>query len=449
MEELLNVSPIDGRYYKKTHVLENYFSEYALIKNRVFVEIKWLLFLASKKFIFELKDQDKNKINSIIENFNIDEAKKVKEIEKTTNHDVKAVEYYLREKFTSLGLGNFTSYIHIFLTSEDINNTSYNLMIKTCLEDVYFKQIQDLIANLKEKSLKYKDVAMLSHTHGQVATPTTVGKEFKVFEYRLEKIFKRIKEIKLCSKFGGAVGNFNCHIVAYPNINWEDLAKEFICSIGLEYNPVSTQIESHDTICLLLSFVKLLNCVIKDLNSDMWLYISKGYFKEKIKNNEVGSSVMPHKVNPINHENSMANIEICNGIIDVLTTNLPVSRMQRDLSDSSKMRNIGVVFAHSLISVSETIKGLNKIEVNTQEISEELDNNYEVLAEAIQTILRKNKVENGYEMLKSLTRGKKITKIDMQEFVSTLQIDENDKRTLLNLSPNKYVGLAEKIVENN
>ncbi len=450
MEEILNISPIDGRYFAKTHILEPYLSEFALIKNRTTIEIKWLLYLIDKKIIdAKLSKSEVKQILSIAENFSLDDAKEVKKIESETKHDVKAVEYFLRNKFDKLGLGKLNPYIHITLTSEDINSASYGLMLKGALEVVYFENLQKLINLLGELAEKYSDTAMLGHTHGQPATPTTVGKEFKVFEYRLKNILNRLKQIKLCSKFSGAVGNYNCHVVAYPNINWIEISKNFIESLGLEYNPVTTQIESHDIVCLVLSHIKLINNIIKDLNSDMWLYISRSYFHEKTKAGEVGSSVMPHKVNPINHENSMANTELANGMIDTLINNLPISRMQRDLSDSSKMRNLGVILGHCLISISETIIGLNKLEVNFELLDMELESNYTVLAEAIQTVLRKNKVENAYEILKGLSRGKTLTKNELQEFIKTLSISDLDKKSLLELTPKNYIGLAKTIVKKN
>ena len=450
MNELLNISPIDGRYKNKTKDLENYFSEYALIKYRVYIEITWLKFLIKEKIVSEEISTSKEKsIDNIYKRFDINEANKVKEIESITKHDVKAIEYYLQEKFKELKLEKLIPFIHIMLTSEDVNNTSYNLMIKDALNEVYFKELDILINKIDELSNEYKSIPMLGHTHGQIATPTTVGKEFKVFSYRLKSVLELLKSLKLRSKFSGAVGNYNCHVVAYPNIDWIKKTKKFIESLGLEYNPLTTQIESHDFICILLSYLKVLNNVIKDLNSDMWLYISNNYFHEKSNKNEVGSSVMPHKVNPINYENSMANIELSNSIIDALVNNLSISRMQRDLSDSSKLRNLGIIFAHSLISIKETMTGLNKIEVNEEFILNELNNHYEVLSEAIQTVLRKNKVSNAYELLKELSRGKNITKEDIIDFVNKLDIDEKDKKRLLSLTPRDYIGLCEKIVINN
>ena len=449
MNELLNISPIDGRYHNKTKELSNFFSEYALIKYRVLVEIKWLLFLLDKKIINKrINNNEKKEILKIIDNFNLNDAKKIKEIEHKTKHDVKACEYFLQEKFKTLNLNKLIPYIHITLTSEDINNTSYNLMIKDGLI-IYLDNLNNLLNELDILSSEYKSMPMMAHTHGQNASPTTVGKELKFFSYRLVSIINLLNNLQLRSKFSGAVGNYNCHVIAFPQTDWIKTTKEFINSLGLDYNPLTTQIESHDILCILLSYIKVINNIIKDLNSDMWLYISRGYFKEKKKNNEVGSSVMPHKVNPINHENSMANIEISNGLIDALVNNLSISRMQRDLSDSSKLRNLGVIFSHSLISIKETLTGLDKIIVNEEYLRSELDNHYEILTEAIQTVLRKNEVFNAYELLKELSRGKELTKEKLHEFINQLDIPNSDKKKLLDLTPNSYIGLAELIVEQN
>ena len=449
MNNLLNISPIDGRYHEKTKELSDYFSEYALIKYRIIIEIKWLIYIIENNIVDEnINDSEKESILNIINNFNVNDAERVKEIENTTKHDVKACEYFLQEKFTELNLSRLIPFIHITLTSEDVNNTSYNLMIKGGLQ-VYLDNLNTLVSKLDSLSEEYKSCPMMAHTHGQNATPTTVGKEIKIFEYRLNSIINFINNLKLRSKFSGAVGNYNAHVIAYPNVDWINVTKTFVESLGLEYNPLTTQIESHDILCTLLSYVKIINNIIKDLNSDMWLYISRGYFTEMKKDTEVGSSVMPHKVNPINQENSMANIEISNGLIDALVNNLSISRMQRDLSDSSKLRNLGVIFSHSLISVKETLTGLNKIIVNKDLLVNELNNHYEVLTEAIQTVLRKNKVNNAYELLKELSRGKELTKEDVENFVKKLDIPNEDKERLLNLSPSNYIGLSEEIVNNN
>ncbi len=450
MDTLLNISPIDGRYYETTKVLNPYLSEYALIKYRTTIEIKWLIYLLEKKVIDEkINDKEKKELLKIIDDFNLEEAKKIKEIEKITKHDVKAIEYYLRDKLEILHLSRLNPFIHIMLTSEDINNVSYNLMLQDTLNNLYYPKINSLTDKLHELSNEYKSIPMLSHTHGQPATPTTVGKEFKVFEYRIKSVLTYLKNIKLKSKFSGAVGNYNCHVIAYPNIDWIELTKDFINSLNLEYNPVTTQIESHDILCLLLNNIKIINNIIKDCNSDMWLYISNNYFHEKTKENEVGSSVMPHKVNPINHENSIANIEIANSIIDALVNNLSISRMQRDLTDSSKLRNLGVIFAHTLISINQTLIALDKIVVNEKYLRNELDNNYIILSEAIQTVLRKNKVDNAYELLKDLSRGKEVTKDELHDFIKNLPIDKEDIKTLLDLEPQSYIGLSSKIVDNN
>ena len=446
MNELLNISPIDGRYHEITKVLNPYLSEYALIKYRTLVEIKWLIFLSKKKIIDQITNKEEKLLTNIVDNFSLDDSERVKEIESETKHDVKAIEYFLREKFNDLHLEKLNTFIHILLTSEDINNVSYNLMLKDALDTIYYPNLQELIDKLNELAKVNKSIPMLSHTHGQAATPTTVGKEFKIFAYRLESLYHNLKMIKLRSKFSGAVGNYNCHVIAYPDIDWIDVTKEFIESFNLEYNPLTTQIESHDILCLLLSHLKIINNIIKDLNSDMWLYISRNYFYEKKQNKEVGSSVMPHKVNPINHENSMANIEISNSLIDALVNNLSISRMQRDLTDSSKLRNLGVILSHILISLKQTMIGLEKVMVNEEYLKEELEDNYVILSEAIQTVLRKNKVGNAYELLKDLSRGKKLTKDELQEFIKKLPIKKEDKENLLTLTPSTYLGLSTIIV---
>lgn len=450
MNNLLNISPIDGRYQKITKDLNSYLSEYALIKYRTIVEIKWLLYLLEKEIIDEkITKIEQEKLLSIIDKFNLNDASRVKEIEETTKHDVKAIEYFLREKFQKIDLERLNPFIHITLTSEDINNVSYNLMLTDALNNVYYPLLEKFLEILDEKANEYKDIPMLSHTHGQAATPTTIGKELKVFSYRIKSILTYLKNIKLKSKFSGAVGNYNCHVIAYPQIDWINESKSFIESLNLEYNPVTTQIESHDVLCLLFSHLKIINNILKDFNSDMWLYISKNYLIEKTKKEEVGSSVMPHKVNPINHENSMANIEIANSLIDALVNNLSISHMQRDLSDSSKLRNLGVILGHSIISLNQSITGLNKIMVNQDYLLEELDNSYIILSEAIQTVLRKNKIDNAYELLKELSRGKKVTKEELHLFIKKLPINDKEKERLLNLEPKDYIGLSTKIVENN
>lgn len=450
MEEinsLLAISPIDGRYRNITDNISEYFSEYAFIKYRVFIELDWLNYLLHMKEICSENTDYTNVFEEIKSKFDIKEAERVKEIESKTNHDVKAIEYYVREKLEEYSLGKFCHLVHFACTSEDINNTAYGKMITDFMNNILLKNMEEMINLVNNEAKKLSNIPMLSHTHGQNATPTTVGKELAVFVYRWKSIYEYIRNIKLKAKFSGAVGNFNGHVISYPEIDWISICKKFINEEGLDFNPLTTQIESHDIICILFNFMKLFNNITMDFNSDMWLYISRGDFKQKTISGEVGSSIMPHKVNPINHENSMANIRIANSIFDSLTTNLQVSRMQRDLSDSSMLRNIGVGFAHSIVSIKQTIKGFSKMEVNKEKLEKELEEAPEVLAEAIQTILRKNKYNNAYEMLKELTRGKEISLEEIRKFVSNLDINESDKQILMNLTPSKYIGLAEKLAK--
>lgn len=446
MDELLCISPIDGRYHNSTKELNEYFSEYALIKYRVLVEVKWLLKL-DKIININFSKKEIDSLNSIINNFNIEDARKVKEIEGTIKHDVKAVEYFLRDKFDELELSSFENYIHFGCTSEDINNLAYGLMLKHGLYDSFIPNAESLVNVVAEKAKEYKAIPMLAHTHGQPATPTTVGKELAVFVYRWKSILDLLKTIKLRGKFSGAVGNFNAHIVAFPNLDWLTISKDFVEDLGLEFNPLTTQIESHDIICVIFNYIKSFNNITMDFNSDMWIYISNNYFKQLAVKEEVGSSVMPHKVNPINHENSMANIRIANAIFTALAENLPVSRMQRDLSDSSALRNIGVGFAHSLVSIKQSIIGFKKLSPNEDVLTRTLESNASVISEAIQTVLRKNGVVDAYEKLKELTRGKEITLEAIDEFVKNLDLPEEDKAKLLNLKPNNYLGLASKLVD--
>lgn len=448
-EELLNISPIDGRYKKSTEEVRNFFSEYNLIKNRVTVEIEWI----KKLFNIEALELKINKeelkiIDKIAKDFDINGAKRVKEIEQTTKHDVKAVEYYIDEKLEENNLQKYKHLVHFACTSDDINNIAYGIMEKNLVQNAYIPNVEKLIVLLKEKAKKYANVPMLSHTHGQNATPTTVGKEFAIVIYRMERILNRIKKERLTGKFNGTVGNFNAHLISYSNVDWIQVAKEFVESFGLEYNMYTTQIESHDSIVMLLSEIKLLNNIILDFDNDMWMYISRNYFKQENIVGEVGSSVMPHKINPINFENSMANLKMSNGIIDIFFNNLQISRMQRDLSDSSLQRNIGMVFAYCLIAIKQTIVGINKSTVNEERLKKELNNTPEVLAEAVQTILRKNGYDNAYETLKGITRGKNITIETIRDFIKNIEIEKKDKEILLKLTPENYTGLAGKLANN-
>lgn len=446
MSEMMAISPIDGRYRFSTKDLADYFSEYALTKYRVIIEVKWLIKLFNVLNI-PVSDEEITSLNKIIENFSSKESQKIKIIESTTKHDVKAVEYYLRNKLAEYNLDQYCNYIHFACTSEDINNLAYNLMIKNGLEDIFIPNAEKLIDTVADKANKWRDIPMLGHTHGQAATPTTVGKELAVFVYRWKSILELLKQVKLRGKFSGAVGNFNAHLIAYPNIDWIQVSREFVNDLGLEFNPLTTQIESHDIISVVFNYIKSFNNITMDFDSDMWIYISLNYFKQIIVKNEVGSSVMPHKVNPINFENSMANIRIGNSIFTALAENLPVSRMQRDLSDSSALRNIGVGFAHSIVAIKQTLKGFSKTNINEEKLNEDLGANSAIIAEAIQTVLRKNGIADAYEQLKALTRGSQISLEELRNFISTLNISEEDKNILLNLTPHTYLGLASKLVD--
>ena len=446
LNTLFCISPIDGRYRDITEKVSEYFSEYAYIKYRVKIEIEWLKYIL-KSDICNVNKEIVENVDKIYNTFDINGAIRVKEIEKVINHDVKAIEYYIKEEMDKNNIGKYKNFVHFGCTSEDINNLAYALMCKEFVDKILAHDMKGLINKVQQKAIKYKNIPMLAHTHGQPATPTTVGKELAVFVYRWKYILDKVSNIKFCGKFSGAVGNYNAHIVAYKNINWIEFNKEFVNSLGLKFNYLTTQIESHDVLCEFFSYIKLFNNVTLDFNSDMWMYISRDYFIQKNVAGEVGSSVMPHKINPINFENSMANIKMANGVISVLTENLQTSRMQRDLSDSSLLRNIGNAIAYSIIAIKQSIIGLNKLHVNEDHLRKELENTPEVLAEAVQTILRKNKYENAYELLKQMTRGKKVTLEEIRKFVKELDIDEEDKKRLLELTPEKYTGLASRLVE--
>ena len=447
------LSPLDGRYSQIGEKLAPYFSEYALVKNRVKVEVFWLKFLLENvngSDILDAFDIDRlPEIMAIYTDFSDASYVKVKEIESVTNHDVKSVELFVAEKLREIGMDSLVSFVHIGCTSEDITNPSYANMISTALKEVWIPAAEQLIDNISEIAIDHANTAMLAHTHGQPATPTTIGKEMTVYSYRLKKSLENIKSIKACAKFNGATGNYAAISVAFPNENWPVLAKCFIEDyLELEFNPVTTQIESHDYVCHILDGIRHFNNVLRDFDLDMWLYISMEYFKQIAVKTEVGSSTMPHKVNPIRFENSEANIKMGNGICSVLSDELPRSRMQRDLSDSSLQRNVGLAFGYSIQAIEQTIGGLKKVAVNTEKISSDLDSKWEVLAEPIQTVLRKYGIPDAYNQLKELTRGKNISKESIQEFIKSLDvISDEDKSTLLALTPSGYIGLASKIVE--
>ncbi|MBL6591360.1 MAG: adenylosuccinate lyase [Flavobacteriaceae bacterium] len=436
------ISPIDGRYSSKTENLSNFFSEKALIRYRVLVEIEYFISLTEVEIpgLSNWKSSDNKLIKNIYEKFSDDDAIEIKNIEKTTNHDVKAVEYFIKEKFNDLGFENYSEYIHFGLTSQDVNNTAIPLSIKDFLPS-YYLIIKDLINELSIKVKEYSGIAMLARTHGQPASPTRLGKEINVFKSRIIEQFNVIKTIPISCKFGGATGNMNAHKVAFPKIDWVNFSNNFAKKLNLKLSYPTTQIEHYDNLARLFDNFKRINNIILDLNKDFWQYISMDYFQQKIIKNEVGSSAMPHKVNPIDFENSEGNISFANAIFEFLSSKLPVSRLQRDLTDSTVLRNIGVPISHTIIGIKSTIKGLNKLVVNKQKITEDLEKNWIVISEAIQTILRREGVDKPYELLKDLTRNN--VKIDQKvfiDFISQLDISENVKKELLSITPFNYTG---------
>tara|TARA_B100002019_G_scaffold198866_1_gene172298 strand:+ start:900 stop:2237 length:1338 start_codon:yes stop_codon:yes gene_type:complete len=441
---ITSISPIDGRYASKTDSLVNCFSEYALIKNRVIVEVYWLKALAEENDIKQcraLSGGEVSQLDSIISGFDILEAEKIKEIEKKTNHDVKAVEYYLKDQLSGTSLEELSEFIHFACTSEDINNLAHAMMLKDGLSVILPIQ-QDLINGLKEFYKEWKDVAMLARTHGQTASPTTVGKEMIVFADRLQRQKNQISSIKILGKMNGAVGNYNAHLAAYPDVDWSSLSKGIIeDKLGLTQNLYTTQIEPHDYMAEIFDAISRFNTILIDLNRDIWTYISMAYFGQKTIKGEVGSSTMPHKVNPIDFENSEGNLGLANAVFNHLSAKLPISRLQRDLTDSTVLRNMGVGIGYSLIAFKSTLKGFSKLKLNQNVLANDLDNSWEVLAEPIQTIMRKHGIEKPYEKLKELTRGNSgINQKTIIEFIKGLEIPNDDKNYLINLSPDKYTG---------
>ena len=449
--ELSAISPIDGRYSQLVESLQEIFSEYALIKYRIFVEIEWFIHLSKQRNIKELPHLTKQSItylSNIEKNFNLTEARKVKNIEKKTNHDVKAVEYYLRDQFTkSKQLKGLSEFIHFGCTSEDINNISYALMVKDASKLLISKHINKFNSLLKKKAHQYAEIPMVSRTHGQVATPTTVGKELANFSSRIDLISIVISETGLRGKMNGAVGNYNAHLIAYPNVDWEKVSKTFITKVGLLWAPYTTQVEPKDSMAKLFNGHELLNNVLLDFSRDIWGYISIDYFSQKTVKGEVGSSTMPHKVNPIDFENAEGNLDLANSIFHFLSSKITKSRWQRDLSDSTSMRNIGSCFAYTLIALSSLIKGINKLEVNKKVINQDLEDAWEVLTEAIQTVMRKHHIESGYEVMKKISRGKNIKKEDLHSIINSLDIPTAEKNKLLKLTPSTYLGLSKKLAK--
>lgn len=447
LTSLTAVSPVDGRYGSRTSALRPIFSEYGLIRNRVLVEVRWLQRLAAHNGIPEVapfSDTANAALNELAENFQLEHAERVKEFERTTNHDVKAVEYLLKEQAQKLPeLAKVTEFIHFACTSEDINNLSHALMLREGRDDVLLPLMRKLAESLRALSVEFADVPMLSRTHGQPASPTTLGKEFANVVYRLERQIAQVAAIPLLGKMNGAVGNYNAHLSAYPEIDWEANAREFIeGDLGLSFNPYTTQIEPHDYIAELFDAVARFNTILIDFDRDVWGYISLGYFKQKTVAGEIGSSTMPHKVNPIDFENSEGNLGIANAIFQHLASKLPISRWQRDLTDSTVLRNLGVGIAHSVIAYEATLKGIGKLELNAAKIAEDLDHCWEVLAEPVQTVMRRYGIENPYEKLKDLTRGKGISAEALQTFIETLDLPEEAKVQLRALTPDNYIGSA-------
>ncbi|MFL0353586.1 adenylosuccinate lyase [Xanthomarina sp. GH4-25] len=439
------ISPIDGRYRNKVNELAPYFSEEALIKYRVQVEIEYFIALCEqplpqlKAFNSSLFD----KLRAIYKNFTTIDASAIKEIEKVTNHDVKAVEYFIKEKFDALDISEYKEFIHFGLTSQDINNTAIPLSIKEAMNDVYVPEFIILRDRLKALSQEWENIPMLARTHGQPASPTRLGKEIAVFVVRLEEQFNLLNDIPSASKFGGATGNFNAHKVAYPNIDWRAFGKNFVQGkLGLQHSFPTTQIEHYDHMAALFDCLKRINTILIDLDRDIWTYVSMDYFKQKIKAGEVGSSAMPHKVNPIDFENSEGNLGIANAVFEHLSAKLPISRLQRDLTDSTVLRNVGVPFGHTLIGFKSTLKGLNKLLLNESKFAEDLENNWAVVAEAIQTILRREAYPNPYEALKGLTRtNEKITQTSISNFIDTLEVSDTIKKELKSITPSNYTGI--------
>lgn len=448
--ESMTICPLDGRYSAVKDALSEYFSEYALVKYRVFVEIQWLKFLienVESEILAKFDKAEMSKIEAISKEFNYDSFKAIKDIEAVTRHDVKAVEYFIGNALKEMGYDYLVSFVHIGCTSEDINNTSYACMLKYGLAEVWLPRAKELADIIDQWAVENKDVAMLAHTHGQPATPTTIGKEFKVYAYRFKSSIQNVEDVKIKAKFNGATGNYSAILTAFPEIDWPEMNKKFVEEyLGLAFNPLTTQIESHDYTCHILNGIRHFNNVLVDFDVDMWLYISMEYFKQITVAGEVGSSTMPHKVNPIRFENSEANIDMSNNICMALSNKLPKSRMQRDLSDSSSQRNLGLAFGYSIQAISETKNGLAKCVINKEKLASDLNEKWEVLAEPIQTMLRKYGVPDAYDTLKALTRGKNISKEDILKFAESLEmLSEKDRETLVQMTPASYVGKASQL----
>ncbi|HLG63750.1 MAG TPA: adenylosuccinate lyase [Ktedonosporobacter sp.] len=444
------ISPLDGRYQHMLLALSEYFSEWALMKYRVHVEVEWLIQLAESEWIPEVRSFRPDEVaflRNITTNFDETEAHQIKKFEQTTRHDVKAVEYYVKSKLAHSPLEAWKEFVHFACTSEDINNLSHGLMLKQAIAQVWLPLARKMVAQVAAMAQQAASIAMLAHTHGQPATPTTLGKELAVFVHRWQRQLKQVENLEYLGKLNGAVGNYNAHVFAYPDVPWQEIARNFVERLGLTFNPLTTQIESHDYMAEIFQAIIRFNTITLDFDRDMWSYISLGYFKQRTVEGEVGSSTMPHKVNPIHFENAEANFIISSALFDCLANKLPVSRLQRDLSDSSALRNMGVGFGHSYLALLSTIKGMEGVSVNEQVIQDALANSWEVLGEAVQTLMRKYGHENPYEKLKALTRGHEVVAEEMKRFVRDLQVSPEDKKRLLEMEPQSYIGLAPQLVE--
>lgn len=452
LTSLTAISPIDGRYADKTKALRPFFSEYGLLRSRVEVEVRWLHLLGANAGIAEvpkLSDDAEAFLNDMVANFSVDDAAEIKEIERETNHDVKAVEYFIKRKFKANNeLNKVSEFVHFACTSEDINNTSYGIMLKNAREQVILPEMDTLIGTLRKLAIEHAETPMMSRTHGQPASPTTLGKELANVVQRLELQRTHVAAVLLYGKMNGAVGNYNAHLSAYPDVDWPMMANAFVTGLGLRWNKYTTQIEPHDYMAELFQAMIRFNTVLIDFCRDIWSYISIGHFKQKTVKGEIGSSTMPHKVNPIDFENAEGNLGVANALFDHLAIKLPISRWQRDLTDSTVLRNLGVGFAHSLLAYSSALKGISKLEANPESMAQDLDNNWEVLAEPIQTVMRRYGIENPYEKLKDLTRGQRVNEQIMLDFINDLDLPEEAKVILRQLTPANYIGNAAEQARN-
>ncbi|QCI19336.1 adenylosuccinate lyase [Buchnera aphidicola] len=449
---LYSISPLDGRYKDQLNEVRSIFSEYAFLKNKLFVEVSWIKNLLNINKILNINYSKKEVfsfLNDIVINFNEADACEIKKIENVIKHDVKAVEYFLRNKLLkNQYFCHIIEYVHFGCTSEDINNISYGLMINEVKKNIFLSFWIKIAKFIKNLSFKYKDISILCRTHGQPATPSTLGKEFFIFYMRIKKQIYQLKKINILAKFNGTTGNYNAHYFAHPEVNWIKISRRFVTSLGLEWNPYTAQNEPHDYIAELFHCIIRFNNILLDLNRDLWMYISFGYFKQKLIDQEVGSSIMPHKINPINFENSEGNIGLANSLMVYMSEKLPISRLQRDLSDSTVLRNIGVAVGYSVLAYSSFLLGLNRITINIKNIDKDLNNNWSILAEPIQTIMKAHRIKNSYEKLKTMTRGKKINKDIIHNFIKNLNLPHDIKMKLLNLTPKNYIGKSSILVEN-